>query len=187
MTPIRLLRSGIDVTPMQRALAENPNLWDRQSARTSPITSPHHGLSDIWVRYADQSTYQADGSHDSVWYEPADYLPVRDMVYSLMAEVKGEHLGGVLITKIPAGRTCKKHIDPGWHAARYSKFAIQIAADPETQAFCFPGVELKTKPGDLFWFNNHYEHWVTNDGPHDRITMIVCIRTEHTHTERPKN
>lgn len=177
MTPIKLLWSGLDVRPMQVALESHPELWDQRTERTTPEGSPHHGLSDIWARFAEPSTMQPDGSHDSVWYPPADVLPVREIVFPLMAAVQGERLGGVLITRIRPGQVCKPHTDPGWHARYYQKFAVQIAAAPG-QAFHFEGHELVTKPGDIFWFDNSHTHWVTNESDTDRITMIVCIKTE---------
>jgi hypothetical protein len=173
---IKHLASGINVAPMLWALHSHPELWDQNTARTEHPSSPHYGLSDIWTRYAAPGV---DGSqpHDSVWYPCADLMPVRDLVYPLMSMVEGDHLGGVLITKIPAGKMCKPHTDPGWHARRYQKFGIQIQAHPK-QAFHFEGESLVTKPGDLFWFDNAFKHWVTNDSDQDRITMIVCIRTD---------
>lgn len=174
---IRLLYEGVDVRPMQEALQEHPTLWDARTERTLPEDSPHHGLSDIWARFADPDTMRDDGSHDSVWYPPADVLPVRDIVFPLMAAVRGERLGGVLITRIKPGQVCKPHTDPGWHARYYDKYAVQIQAAPE-QAFHFERQSLVTKPGDVFWFDNSFTHWVTNDSQSDRITMIVCIKTE---------
>jgi quercetin dioxygenase-like cupin family protein len=173
---ILLLTEGIEVARMQTALAAHPELWDQNTGRTAPETSPHHGLSDIWARYADPATMKEDGSHESIWYPCADLLPVKDMVYRLMAEVRGERLGGVLITRIKPGQICKPHTDPGWHARYYDKYAVQIEAAPE-QTFHFDGQSLVTKPGDLFWFDNSFTHWVTNDSQRDRITMIVCIKT----------
>jgi hypothetical protein len=63
----------------------------------------------------------------------------------------------------------------------YDKFAIQIDADPETQAFHFEGHALRSEPGDCYWFNNHFTHWVTNRR-HARTAsrLIACIRTERT-------
>ncbi|MDM0007892.1 aspartyl/asparaginyl beta-hydroxylase domain-containing protein [Variovorax sp. J22G73] len=177
MTPVKLLERRVDVQPICAALELHPELWDRHTARTSPAYSPHHGLSDIWARFADPATMQPDGSHDSIWYPPADVLPVRDIVYPLMADVRGERLGGVLITRIKPGQLCKPHTDPGWHARYYDKFAVQIAAAPE-QAFHFKGHTLVTAAGDVFWFDNSHTHWVTNESDTDRITMIVCIKTE---------
>ena len=172
---IKHLASGINVTPLLWALHEHPELWDQNTSRTEHPDSPHHGLSDIWARHAAPGV---DGGqpHESVWHPCADLLPVRDLVYPLMGMVNGDQLGGVLITKIPPGKQCRPHTDPGWHARFYQKFAIQIQSHPR-QAFCFDNEVLVTKPGDLFWFDNAYTHWVTNNSDQDRITMIVCIRT----------
>lgn len=177
MKRIKLLASGLNVAPLSWALREHPELWDQHTERTAPADSPHHGLSDIWARFADNATIQPDGSHDSIWYPCADTLPVRELVYPLMTAVNGDRLGGVLLTRIKSGQTCKPHTDPGWHARYYQKYAIQIEAAPK-QAFHFEDENLVTKPGDLFWFDNAYTHWVTNNSETDRITMIVCIRTD---------
>lgn len=172
---IRKLSEGLNVQPLLWALQSHPELWDQNTARTESEESPHHGLSDIWVRYAKDHTEA--GPHESVWYPCADLLPVRDIVYPLMNFVRGDRLGGVLITKIPADRECKPHRDPGWHARYYEKFAVQIQSAPGQQ-FCFEGESLETKPGDVFWFDNSQTHWVTNPTPYDRITMIVCIKAD---------
>ena len=177
--PIRLLHRGLNVFRLREALARNPQLWDERTERTAPEDSPHHGLSDIWARFADPATMHEDGSHDSIWYPPADVLPVRPIARHLMHLVNGERLGGVLITRIPAGAMCKPHTDPGWHARYYDKFAVQLEAAPQ-QAFCFEGHQLVTEPGDVYWFDNAHTHWVTNDSEQDRITLIVCIRTERS-------
>lgn len=173
------MAEGVDVSWMQAALAEHPELWNQRKERTDPADSPHHGLDDIWARFADPATMQPDGSHDSIWYPCADVIPVRELVYPLMAAVQGERLGGVLITRIKPGQVCKPHKDPGWHARYYDKFAVQIEAAPE-QAFHFVGQSLVTKPGDVYWFDNSHTHWVANESQVDRITLIVCIKTERT-------
>lgn len=172
---IERLAEGVNVQPLLWALQANPHLWDQNTARTESEHSPHHDLSDIWVRYAADPT--ETGPHESVWYPCAEVLPVRDLVYPIMTFARGERLGGVLITKIPAGKECKPHSDPGWHARYYEKFALQIQSAPG-QKFCFDGEELETKPGDLFWFDNAHTHWVTNPTPYDRITMIVCVKAD---------
>jgi quercetin dioxygenase-like cupin family protein len=91
--------------------------------------------------------------------------------------VRGDSLGGVLITRIPPGKQVYPHIDGGWHAKTYDKFALQIAAHPQ-QAFCYEDGQYVTAAGDLFWFHNQESHWVLNESPCDRITMIVCVKLD---------
>lgn len=173
MTKIRKFGEGMNVAPLLWALQQQPELWNQTPDRTSPPDSPHFGLSDIYIRYGQNPLDREN--HESIWYPAADKLPVRDLIFALMADVRGERLGGVLITKIPAGKSCKPHRDGGWHAGYYEKFGIQVASAPG-QAFCFEGESLETKPGDIFWFDNAHTHWVTNDTPYDRITLIVTLK-----------
>jgi aspartyl/asparaginyl beta-hydroxylase (cupin superfamily) len=92
-----------------------------------------------------------------------------------MRKVGGKQLGGVLITRIPSGGEVQPHVDHGWHAGHYEKFAVQLRGNQE-QAFCFEDAELRPEPGDLYTFDNARLHWVTNDSDSERITLIVCIR-----------
>lgn len=172
---IARIGSGVDVQPLLWALQENPQLWNVHSGRTKPADSPHREVDDIWARFAPEGSSGGE-PHDSIWYPAAAVLPVREIVFPLMTMVAGERLGGVLITRIPAGRTCYPHADHGWHARHYEKFAVQLQSAPG-QFFCFEGERLEAKPGDIYTFNNAFEHWVTNDTAHDRITLIVCIKT----------
>lgn len=172
---IRRLHSGIDVAPLYVALTLHPELWDTDRMRTAPVDSPHHDVSDIYVRYA--ADPKAQGPHESVWYPCADVLPVKPLVYDLMRFVEGNRLGGVLITKIPPGKSVKPHIDRGWHAETYRKFCIQVKSAPGQQ-FVVEDESLEAEPGDLYEFRNEYLHHVTNPTDQDRISLIVCIQTD---------
>jgi hypothetical protein len=171
---IKLLATGLNVAPLAEALAANPHVWNVHTGRTAPPDSPHHGLDDVWCRFASPGVSGAD-PHIAQWYPEAECLGVRSMAREIMAAVGGEVLGGVLITRIPPGATCKPHVDPGWHAGFYDKFAVQVAAAPG-QAFHFEGEALASNTGDLYWFDNSHSHWVTNDSDEARITAIFCIR-----------
>lgn len=172
---IKLISSGINVQPLYWALLKNPQLWNQHTMRTAHPGSPHHGLDDIWVRFGKTDAAMLGEAHASEWYEAADALGVKPLLRDLMRLVDGDVLGGVLITRIPAGATCKPHVDSGWHALQYEKYAIQIASAPG-QKFCFEGQELETAPGDLFWFNNQHLHWVENPTNYERVTLIACIK-----------
>jgi hypothetical protein len=167
--------SRIDTTDLLWELKQHPDLWNQNTARTEHPDSPHHGLDDIWARYAPPDV---DGSqpHKSVWYTSPITPALRDMAERLMTLVHGTELGGVLITRIPAGCECKPHTDPGWHARYYEKIAVQVCAAPG-QAFHFDDQKLATRPGDVFWFDNAHRHWVTNPTLYPRVTAIFCIKT----------
>lgn len=174
---IELLQSGLPVAPIYWALQQHPELWNQHTARTEDPASPHHGLDDIWARYGDPARAVDGAPHDAFWYPAAETLGIKQLCLDVMHAVGGVELGGVLITRIPPGAMCKPHTDPGWHARRYDKFGVQITSAPG-QRFHFDEESLETKPGDLFWFDNQYTHWVTNPTQYERVSMIVCVRKE---------
>lgn len=159
--------------------------FDQYPYRRTVPGSPHVDMTDIWVRYNDVAPYLEKGSlegfgdeHDSVWYPIVDKLPsVKPMVFALMAAVEGERLGGVLVTKLPPGGKILPHTDAGWHAAYYDKFYVPITA-PQGSFMGFDDGEIHAQLGQAWWFDNSNEHWVENPTQEDRISMIVCIRTE---------
>lgn len=174
---IRRLWSETPVKEIHDQLLACPELWNQHTARTKAYA--HTDISDIWVRAHHESDDLAKFSlpHESVWYPCINKLDaIVPIVFNIMRMVEGEHLGGLLITKIPPGGAVHPHVDNGWHAEFYQKFAVQIAGN-EQQEFHFEDRSLKTVTGDIFTFNNQLKHWVTNDSDEDRITMIVCIRS----------
>lgn len=178
----------IELLPNTYAVAEAAreldacSAWDLHTDRTARYGTPHEDVSDIWLRFRDLSEMGEDkvaffnGPHASAWYPCAKELPaVVELAGKVFRDVGGKELGGVLITRIPPGGEVKPHIDGGWHAGYYEKFAVQIKGN-ERQAFCFEGVELSATPGQCYTFDNSKLHWVVNDSEHERMTLIVCIR-----------
>lgn len=183
---IRALPFRYEIREVVEQIQANPSVWNRHRGRVDAYDSPHQQISDIWVRYNAIENRDADpvafyhGEHESVWYPVADEIPaVPWLVQQLFNDVRGERLGGVLITKIPPGGEVKPHIDTGWHAGFYDKYAIQLQGNKD-QAFCFEDSRLSALPGESYTFDNSKLHWVTNESAEDRMTLIVCIR-KNTH------
>jgi Aspartyl/Asparaginyl beta-hydroxylase len=157
------------------------SMWNTLTFRTENPNSPHREVSDIWVRYNPIENYRGDmrefnSEHVSRWYKVAEELPeAKRLSEKIAQDFHAIRLGAVLITKIPAGKTCYPHVDMGWHARYYEKFALQIAGNVQ-QSFSVEHETLRTESGDLFWFDNSRLHWVLNPSQEDRITMIVCLR-----------
>lgn len=174
---IKRLPFSLDVGRLQAELAAHPEVWGQHRWRTEG-SSPHRECSDVWVRYNALENFgpHFNDEHESEWYPVADVLPaavhLTNQIYTL---VDGSELGGVLITKVPAGKQVHPHTDRGWHAEHYEKFAVLIAGNPE-QKFCFRDGAMGCSRGDCFWFRNDVPHWVLNPTAEDRITLIVCAR-----------
>lgn len=185
MKHIGILPLQFDPQPLMGQLADCPQAWDTIKHRTEHPKSPHREVSDIWVRYNDLANYHGDmrqfnAAHESVWYPVIEDLPaILPLVDHLMDHLGAYELGGILITKIPAGKQVYPHVDQGWHAGHYRKVGMQLAGN-DKQAFCFEDGALSALSGECYWFDNHICHWVRNDSREDRITLIVTARWGHT-------
>lgn len=170
---------GIDVAPLLAQLQAQPELFGVHPQRAMAQASPHQAMQDIWVRYNDIAHLgpQFNDAHDAVWYPAYAALPaLKPLIFGLMYHVGGERLGGVLITKLPAGGDIAPHVDEGWHAGYYEKFFIALQSEPGA-VFRFPDGDIHARAGDCYWFDNSVMHSVHNHSPVDRIALIVCIKT----------
>jgi mannose-6-phosphate isomerase-like protein (cupin superfamily) len=177
---------GVDTAPLLLEIARQPKLWNRHTVRKTAPETPHASMDDIWLRYNDEKPFKESGDwskfndpHDAIFYPEWFALPsVRPIVYNLMARVQATRLGGVMITRIPAGGRIEPHADDGWHATYYNtKLYVVLQSNPQ----CVNRVEdekVSMAPGEVWYFDNLKEHEVVNDGPDDRITLIVCLRCE---------
>ena len=174
----------VNVGPLQRELAGNDELFGQYPMRGEFPGSPHEEMKDIWIRYNDVKPFLKSGDwstfadeHDSIWYPSANKIPsAKRIALKIMAEEEGERLGGILITKLPPYGKIKKHTDSGWHASYYDKYYVAVDS-PKGSIFGFDQGEISAQNGDIFWFDNSHPHWVENNTAYDRISMIVCIRT----------
>lgn len=186
MTHFPILIKGVCVDPILRELEENYDLWNQKTERREADLSPHREAPDIWVRYNDHSKSgpNFNDEHIPVWYPAWERLPqLRPIVFGLMRAFEGEIMGGVLITKVPSGKKIYPHTDGGWHVDYYEKFYVQLSGSPGCEFCCLDESTGETErftpmAGDVYHFDNRKTHWVDNDSDADRITLIVCIRTD---------
>lgn len=175
----------LDHYEVSQALAElhaQPDLWNTHTERT--VHDYFAGTSDIWLRFRDKRELREPKHfgepHFAVFY-PAWYrLPaMQQLVYQIMTKTKALHLGGILITKIPAGGWIKPHHDRGgWHAEFYTtKIYVPLQSNDQCWNRCEEERQVM-RTGDAWYFNNLVEHEVRNEGDTDRITLIVCLKTE---------
>jgi hypothetical protein len=174
----------LNVTPLRKAIEDHPELFDQFTFRKSDPGSPHTEMQDIIFRYNPRENYHGNreefnGPHDAEWYEAASVIPeVKDIVFPIMEEVKGERLGMVLCTKLPPGGEIKPHVDGGWHAEYYKKYYVSVKNKPGA-VFYFENGSIDPDEGEVYEFNNAKPHWVENKSKEDRIALIVCIRGDN--------
>ncbi len=183
MRHFQQIAAGVETLPLVLDLYRQPELWDQHNARTGGAGS-FVGTSDIWLRFRDPSelvsreTYAEP--HVPVFYPAWHALPhVRPIVFGLMARVEAVQLGGILITRVPAGEQVAPHDDRGrWHSEWFNtKAYLPLASNDRCFNTC--GDERVTmRVGDCWLFDNLVVHSTVNEGETDRITLIVSMRCE---------
>lgn len=183
MRHFQKLASGVDVTPVMLELNRAPDLWDAHTARKTAPGTPHAAMSDIWVRWRPLAEITGPQSyaepHFPVWY-PAFYrVPsLRPIIRSVAARVGADHIGGVLISRIPPGGVIEPHADSGWHAEYHNcKVYVPIRANDACVNTCEDEAVVMVA-GDVWTFDNLVTHSVENRGTTDRITLIISMRCD---------
>jgi len=177
----------VDVVKINSFIDANPHLWNKYKQRTESSMSPHREVDDIWVRYNDIKNYDPQNplafhdKHESTWYIEDELFKsqISKICRVICDKYESSHteFGGILITRIPAGKQVYRHCDKGsWHAEYYrDKYLIPLKAN-ENQSFNFDGQSVITPVGDIFSFNNLVDHWVLNDSDEPRVSLIICMR-----------
>ncbi len=171
--------SNLNVSLAIAELSNNDHLFGEFNARkdAGPVMAQ---MDDIWLRYGDVSAMVKSGDysalaieHDSIWLK--DLPECKKLCFEIMKMVDGERLGGVLISKLPKGGEMLPHTDKGWHSGYYDKYYIPIK-NGKGSIFGFDEGDIDPLIGDVWAFDNSYNHWVKNNSDKDRIAMIVCIK-----------
>jgi len=183
MRHFQQIAAGVEVLPLVLDLYRQPALWNRHNARTAGVGS-FEGTDDIWVRFRDPAELVSRESYVEpftlVFYPAWHALPhLRPIVFGLMARLEAVQLGGVLITRVPAGQQVAPHDDRGrWHPEFFrTKAYLPLASNDRCYSTC--GDERVTmKVGEAWLFDNLKTHSTVNEGETDRVTLIVSMRVE---------
>jgi hypothetical protein len=172
-----------DVRGLSYQLATQPELWNERPQRLYQ-SGPFNATDDIWVRWRPENELIGPQSylepHFATWYPAWHRLPaLQPMVFDLMARLSATHLGGILVTRVPAGREVKPHDDRGsWHAEFYTTKVYVVIENNEHCVNRCGGEEVVMAPGEAWEFDNLVTHSVVNNGQSDRVSAIICMKTE---------
>lgn len=174
---------------VERLLSEvelSSDMWDQHTLRTRMYPdSPHRECHDIWIRYNSWENFDPShpeafsNEHKPVWYSAYIALPsVKSVIEQVADLVPYSELGGVLVTKVPPGKQVYPHSDAGrWHSEYYDKKILVLLQSAPKQSFNFPNMSFEGKSGDVFVFDNHVTHSVTNESDIDRISLIMAVKS----------
>lgn len=181
------IATGVDVTPLNIAIARRPELWKEDTYLRDYPQGPFAQIESIMLRFPVKGVYETEeelknhlstyDQHENIDYPAYKVLyEARAIIMALMTRVGGERLGRVMINKIVPGGKIFPHADTPSHAEYYSRFHVVLQSNPGVVFRC--GEEQVYMPtGTVWWFNNKLEHEVINNSADDRIHMIVDIRT----------
>ena len=178
------IAADVNVAPLAAQLAQHPQLWDQIDYRRTGKDTPHAQMQDVWCRYADIHQHLREGTLEQM-REP--FLPIfypawhiltalHPLVFTLMALIRAEMLGGIFITRIRPGGKIAPHVDDGWHPKNFTQFYLSVQSAPGA-VFACEDEAIEPKTGDVWAFKNTQRHWVNNDSDQDRITAIIALRS----------
>lgn len=101
-------------------------------------------------------------------------------IFGLMAKVRGERLGTVLLVKLSPGRSILPHKDMEGMDKYYDRFHIVLQSNPQV-SFHADDEEVNMCEGDIWWFNHTSMHSVYNNGTTDRVHLIIDIKLRNAH------
>jgi quercetin dioxygenase-like cupin family protein len=175
------ITTGLDVLPLLYAVSNQPHLWNQDTIRTQHPGSVHAAASDILLHFQPTATVFVQGTtvtdvvHECqprpAWWALPQAQP---LIFGLMARIAGTRLGRVMLTKLPPGGSIPPHVDSASQTDYYRRHHITLCS-PEQCLFSVGDEALSLAPGSCFWVNNGVEHAVVNDGPTERISLIVDI------------
>ena len=155
---------------------EATNFWNWLNLRKSPGLY-HDVADDIILRFQRVEGYYTlinyfDGL-ECVDYFPQGYLP--NTMRAVNNKFGLSKIGRIVVAKLKPGATIAPHIDEGQYAKQHDRFHFVVTTNPHVEFGC--GDEtVHMSPGDIWWFDNKTQHYVTNAGDTDRIHVVVDIR-----------
>ncbi len=183
MRHFRLIDEGLPVADVLEQIDRHPDLWGRHPERIVVPGSPHAQSSDIWLRFRPQSELQEPADygapHFAEFYPAWSDLPaLHPLVFDVMRTVQATYLGGILITRIPAGAAILPHVDSGWHPETMdTKAYIVLRANDGCINYC-GNESVVMRAGEAWTFRNDVVHSVENHGDTERIAVIATMRTK---------
>ena len=161
---------------------EIADLWDVFTGRQDTPGSAHHDTRCVVLR----GPAAQELTHDVVFsmiecVDAADVLADLPYVVEVCAAVckrlRVTQLGRVMLVELKPGGHIDQHTDQGAYATHYDRFHLVLQSDPGN-TFTNGDETIHMQPGELWQFNHHVEHEVTNNSNTSRIHLILDAVTE---------
>lgn len=191
MNNFQKLADGINVLPLAHQVHMHGHLFSDLSETCKDPEHPgysHREASSIMVRYPripeDVLTNPESlrRAQDDLFARahPGWHLfsHLRPLLYGLMQMVGGVHIGGIGIVKLKPGAQIYPHYDTGLMTDFYQRYHIVLAGPHDCWFVCGEDADeerVEQLTGEVWWFDSHKRHSVTNQSKHDRISVSIDI------------
>lgn len=155
-------------------------LWGQFTTRQDTPGSPHHDTQCIVLRgpnvphgteLTPDIAFNKIDSRD--WLHNCRSLAaVTELCAKVGARLRVKDLGRVMLARLPAGASIDRHADEGNYAAYFDRFHLPLTS-ADGNLFTNGDESIHMKPGELWKFDHHIEHEVTNRSNTDRIHLII--------------
>lgn len=169
------LAEGVIVLPLMNSIMTQPELWDKDKARTTFEGTAHAQVHDILLRFG-----KMDGD-DLIAADRPEMQRIagaKMMALNIMNLVSGSQLGRVIITKLEPGKKILPHADvKGAYAAFYSRYCVVLQGLPGS-LYRVADETVNMRTGEVWWADVSKEHEVMNNSSDDRIHMLIDLRLD---------
>lgn len=180
---VKIANLQFEVSELLAQLKANANLWNFYDMRTNFYANgQHREVDDIWIRYRDFAEFDENNpesfhnEHTQINYAAYYILSaLQPIIKTIIDYFPDCDLGGILITRVPAGKQIYPHMDFGWHARHYATKILVLLQSAPGQTFNFENESHEGKTGSVFRFNNQALHWINNDSNSDRISLLIAL------------
>jgi hypothetical protein len=190
------LAQGVDVMPALMRVTREQHLWHADTYLRDYPQGPFGEVDSIICRFPPRTVKETQEQVEELLkdsrYDPHECvdLPiygevpeVRDLVFTLLARVRGTRLGRVMLNRIQPGGHIFRHADTPEHANYWQRHHVVLQSAPGV-VFHAGDEQVYMAPGEVWWFNNGKahpdgtipEHEVMNNSAVERIHLIVDVR-----------
>lgn len=190
------LAQGVDVMPALMRVTREQHLWHADTYLRDYPQGPFGEVDSIICRFPPRTVTETQAQAEALLADPSydqhecidlpiygEVPEVRDLVFTLMARVRGTRLGRVMLNRIQPGGHIFRHADTPAHANYWQRHHIVLQSAPGV-VFHAGEEQVYMAPGEVWWFNNgkaHVdgsipEHEVINNSAVERIHLIVDVR-----------
>jgi mannose-6-phosphate isomerase-like protein (cupin superfamily) len=187
VTYLTKIAEGLDFSLLRAQLTVRQHLWNQITYRKEGRGTPHSQMDDIWLRYRSDEAFKARGDYHGiaegefhcVFYPAWSELPaVRPICFALMTKLEAVELGTMIIYRLAPGKRIDPHTDAGW-AVNYYSTKIHVCLQGGMKCGYRVMNEFKPfKTGDVYIFDNRFEHEIVNETDEDMIMLVQCMHCE---------